>query len=143
MHHYDYDQVKFVNHAFNPIRIECKVTEVEFVYLNQIAGPSFPVISTQSVFSHLKDVFVEMQMNPDIWTNQYVDKSTADLHIIKSFGMCWKDGYGFREKMSPRSHLLCINQPGNIFDVVSLQKLQPRCSNTTDVFICRTTKGTV
>jgi len=85
MHHCDYDWVKFVNHALNPVCIEWKVTEVEFVYLHQIVGPSFPDIPNQSVLSHKNDVFVDMWMNPDTWMNQYVD---TDLTLEYLMNFC-------------------------------------------------------
>jgi hypothetical protein len=36
----DYDQNQFGRHAFQKVCCECNVTEVEFIYLNQIAGPN-------------------------------------------------------------------------------------------------------
>jgi hypothetical protein len=115
------------------MRLEFKVTEVEFIYLNQIAGPSYS--PNQSVFRFNNEDNVEMRMQPDSWAAEYIDKTTAELDVIQSFGSKTKDGRGYTTKRNRRQRGRA-NKATNIFEAMQLQRLQRRSNQLTHAFIC-------
>ena len=116
-----------------------QVSDVEFIYLNQIAGPTFHGNTLpQSTFKCEDKHYIDMQMQPDSWRKKYIDPTTDTLNVVKSFSMRWKVGHGVRHGVKPKLNKRQCDSGAvtNIFDFISLQKLQCRFQDPTDVFIC-------
>ena len=128
--------ISFVEKVFNHRNCVSLATEMEFVYLNQIAGPKLPDDHREeSSISVNSEVFVEMRKTPDVWTNRYTDQLTAKLPIIKSFPMLWKPGHSMEKKK--KKERICHDTDATVFDVLGLEPLQSRCRQETAVYLCR------
>ena len=92
------DKSSFVTNAFTAEHSVSNVADMEFVFLNQIAGPTLPGDKyTQSVVHVENDAFVEMRMNPDSWSNKYIHAATSNLPLLKSFSLQWKTGHSIKK----------------------------------------------
>ena len=125
----------FVQRVFKKEKSVERADAVEFISLNQIAGPLLKAWQIkQSVFTDSNgSTFLEMRMDPDQWTNRYIDHSTLYLNMISVPKPQWNDGHRLRNRLNPREQ----KRRSNLIHHLGLQSLQKRMSNKCDVYYCR------
>ena len=102
--------------------------DIQFIYMNQIAGPTHQEWRFEpSTFNHLGDVFVEMRLRPDSWTNEYMDCATSSLNLISMKTSEWCQDQGvIRLRKDQRKKCVLPNQT-----------MQKSILGKEQLFICR------
>ena len=93
------NSTSFIERAFREKSTIKKASDVEFVYLNQISGPTIPAWNVKrKEFSINGLSYVEMRKQPDSWVDVYIDKNTHVLDVVKFFNSEWKQDHYIKPK---------------------------------------------
>jgi len=118
----------FVNNVFQSQHTLVPAGDIEFIYMNQIAGPTHQEWRIEpSTFSHLGDVFVEMRLSPDSWTNKYMDCATSSLNLISMKTSDWCQDQGV-VRLTKKQRKKCV---------VPKLNMQKSTWGQQQLFICR------
>ena len=129
------DSDSFMNSLFNNKKCVICEADIEFCYLNQIAGPRLKEWKDKCpLYIGGNGIgYTEMRTLPVQWTNKYIDSCTSTLDTISVPQSKWVEGHGLKPAPHRRQH----KNSTNIFHKLKLQRHQKCLTQPSDVFICK------